>query len=323
MARGGRFNPGMTFAMSSSERVERRAAALSITVGIILLLLKFTGYIVTGSTAVFSDALESIVNVLASLFAWYAVRLAHRPADAEHPYGHGKVEFLAAGFEGGLVLVAAVIIAVKAIDSWLFHTIRLERLGLGLALVFTAMIANGAMGVYLIRLGRRQQSVTLEADGRHLLSDAVTSLAALLALAFIRLTGWTHADPIAALAVAAYIARMGLGLVRRSIAGLMDEQDHEDQQTLRNLLTAHCGPDGRPPRICSFHKLRHRHSGRYHWVDFHVMMPASSDIRQGHDVASTLEYEIERTLGEGKATAHVEPCVDEACPGCRNAPPNA
>lgn len=307
----------MTQPPQESTRLELRAISISIGVGCALLGLKFTAYFITGSAAIFSDALESIVNVLASSFALFALHLAHRPADDDHPYGHGKVEFMSAGFEGGLILVAALVIALKTLDTLLFRQIQVEQLDLGLGLVAVAMLANGAVGFYLIRLGQRNGSLALEADGRHLMSDAVTSVAALAALLIVKLTGWIYADPIAALLIAIYIARIGIKLLRRSAAGIMDEQDKDDTRLLEGILDAHLGDAGAEPRICSYHKLRHRHSGRYHWIDFHLVVPADNNIQQGHDIASRIEYEIETTLGEANATAHIEPCIDPACVRCR------
>lgn len=292
---------------------ERRAAIISISIGVLLLAIKFIAYFVTRSSAVFSDAMESIVNVAASIVAAYSLYVAHAPADREHPYGHGKAEFLSAGFEGGMVLLAAIVIFLKTVDTLLFHEVSVQELNLGLALIAAAMLANGAVGLYLIRTGKRQSSLTLEADGWHLLTDAITSVATLAALLVVRTTGWVWADPIAALLIAAYIAWMGARLFRRAAAGLMDEQDLADERLLHGILDSHVGPTGREPRICSFHKLRHRHSGRYHWVDFHIMVPAGWTIDQGHAVASAVEYEIEQALGEAKATAHVEPCAEVPC----------
>jgi cation diffusion facilitator family transporter len=295
---------------------ERFAAVLSIAVGLILMAIKFTAYFITGSAAIFSDALESIVNVTASGVAFYSLFLAHTPADESHPYGHGKVEFLSAGFEGGMVLLASIAIAVKTIDTLLFHTIDIQRLGPGLLLIALAMLVNGVLGAYLIVTGRRHHSLTLEADGHHLLSDALTSVAALVALALVKWLGWIYADPIAALLVAAYLALIGTRLLRRSAAGLMDEQDLEDERILQNLLKSHTGPAAKEPRVCSYHKLRHRHSGRYHWVDFHIMVPSTLTVEQGHAIASALEHEIETTLGQANATAHIEPCPNCHGRGC-------
>lgn len=309
----------MRFGMSEQStdvlRFERRAAMVSLIVGIALLTLKFIAYFLTGSSAIFSDALESIVNVLASIFALYSIVTAHQPADQEHPYGHGKVEFLAAGFEGGMIVLAAVIITVQAIYE-LIHGPSIERTDLGLLLLAVAMIVNGAAGFYLVGSGKRHGSITLESDGKHLLADAVTSLGVIVALAIVRFTGRTIIDPIAALLVAVYITRMGTALLRRSAAGLMDEQDLADDQMIRGILDAHIGLGAKAPIVCSYHKLRHRHSGRYHWVDFHLVVPPGWTIDQGHQVASKIEYEIEQALGEGNATAHVEPCGEKNCSRC-------
>jgi cation diffusion facilitator family transporter len=297
---------------------EAFAALASTLVGVALLIIKFTAYFVTGSAAIFSDAMESIVNVLASAFAVYALYYAHRPADREHPYGHGKIEFMSAGFEGGMILVAALVIAWHAIEAMLRKAVVTE-ITFGLALMAAAMLVNGAMGVYLIRSGRKHKSLTLEADGKHLFADAVTSAAAIAALSIVKLSGgrWWMVDPIFAILIAIYITYTAVGLMRQGAAGLMDEQDLSDEAMLVGILDAHLAPDGKPPQICSYHKLRHRHSGRYHWVDFHIMVPAGMTIEQGHAIASAIEYEIELALGEGNATAHVEPCVEVGCAGCR------
>ncbi|WP_428939308.1 cation diffusion facilitator family transporter [Fontivita pretiosa] len=294
---------------------EKRAAMLSLGVGIVLMLIKFVAYFLTGSAAIFSDALESIVNVLASGVALYAIILAHQPADREHPYGHGKVEFLSAGFEGGMIILAALVIITRAIEE-LISGPGLHELDFGLTLVGLAMLVNGGVGVYLVWRGRKSNSITLEADGKHLLSDAITSAVVLAALGVMRFTGWVWLDPIAAILVALYIVSMAAGLLRRSAAGLMDEQDRADDAMIRGILDSHLAPDGRQPLICSYHKLRHRHSGRYHWVDFHIMVPGKWDVDYGHRVASAIEYEIELALGQGNATAHVEPCTGDGCEAC-------
>ena len=299
-------------------RPEATAAAISVAVSILLLVIKFIAYYATGSAAIFSDALESIVNVVASIVAAWSLFLAHQPADEQHPYGHGKVEFLSAGFEGGMILLAAAVIIQRAIEE-MIQGPGIHKVDLGLLLVFIAGAINGGVGLYLVRAGKRGGSATLEADGRHLLTDAVTSAGVVIALLIMwfRPT-WTWADPIGAVVVAIYIAFTGLHLLSESAAGLMDRQDVRDEKLLRGILDSHIGPAGKEPRICSYHKLRHRHSGRYHWVDFHIMVPSNWDIARGHTTASAIEYEIEQAIGEGNATAHVEPCVDEACAQCGN-----
>jgi cation diffusion facilitator family transporter len=293
---------------------ERVAISISLGIGLLLMGIKFTAYFITNSAAIFSDALESIVNVLASAMAFWALSVAHRPADQEHPYGHGKVEFMSAAFEGGMILLAAIVMTFNAIDTLLFTRPPITQLGIGMSLMALAMAVNGGVGYYLVRLGRRLGSLALEADGHHLLSDAITSIVALAALATVRLTGAVWMDPVAAILIAIYIAWMGARLIRRSSAGLMDKQDLEDERMLRRIIESHIGPTGRQPRICSYHKLRHRHSGRYHWVDFHLMVPPNLSVGDGHGIASAIEYELEVALGEANATAHVEPCPSQGCP---------
>jgi cation diffusion facilitator family transporter len=303
--------------MNSSTPVkeEKRALTLSLVVGIVLMAIKFTAYGMTGSTAIFSDALEGIVNVMASAFALYAVSLAAQPADADHPYGHGKIEFMSAGFEGGMILIAALVMAARA-GQELIQGPHVQNVGIGLVLMAVAMLLNGGVGSVLLRLGKRRGAIAVEADGRHLLSDAVTSAGVLVALLLVKLTGWPWIDPIAALIVTVYIGFIAAGLLRNAIAGLMDQQDMADEKRLTDLLDAHVGAAGTPPQICSYHKLRHRHSGRYHWVDFHIMVPSEWDIRRGHAVASSIEHEIEQMLGDGNATAHIEPCTAGVCGNC-------
>ncbi len=295
---------------------ERRAAMVAVALGAALLAMKFVAYARTGSTAVLSDALESIVNVVASAFALHAVSLAGKPADAEHPYGHGKIEFLSAGFEGGMILIASIVLAVRVATDF-YHGPNVNASdAVGLWLIAIAAVVNGAMGLYLVRLGRQRHSMTLEADGRHLLSDVVTSVGVLVALLGVRLTGWRWLDPAAGLLITAYIATVAISLIRKSAAGLMDAQDVEDGRQLSTILSAHLGAAGKSPRICSYHKLRHRHSGRQHWVDFHIMIPPWWSVAKGHATASAIEYELEQALGDANATAHIEPCADPTCQLC-------
>ncbi len=218
-----------------------------------------------------------------------------------------------------MILLAGIVAAVKAVSDFIHKPTVESHLAAGVALMSAALIANGMVGLALIRIGRHRNSITLEADGHHLLSDAITSVIALGGLLFVWLSPWRYApyaDPLAALLVSGYIARIGLRLIRRASAGLMDKQDAQDEVLLRGILDSHVGPAGVEPRICSYHKLRHRHSGRYHWVDFHMVVPSTWDIERGHRVASQIEYEIEQALGEGNATAHVEPCHEPDCKAC-------
>lgn len=293
---------------------ERRAALAAVVVGALLMGAKFVAYHFTRSTVVFSDAMESIANVLASGVAFYALTKAHTPADEDHPYGHGKAEFISAGFEGGVICVAALLIIAKAFDQAFFSPHEIVQLNIGVWLIAATIVVNGGLGWWLWGIGRRGGSMTLEADGKHLLGDALTSAGTILAMLLVKFTNLTWLDPLLAGAFGVYVAWQGWGLVRRSIAGLTDEQDAQDAKNIEAILNAHVGAAGAEPRICSFHKVRHRHSGRYHWVDLHIRVPASMDVRTAHDIASAIEEEIEQKLGEGNATAHIEPCSREGEP---------
>jgi cation diffusion facilitator family transporter len=310
------------------ETLERRAAMLAVVVGVGLMVAKFVAYAFTGSAAIFSDAMESIVNIVASSMAVVVLKIAHTPPDATHPYGHGKIEFLSAALEGGMICAAAGAIIVKAIHDLRTPEIVIDHIGLGLAITIGGGIVNALIGLMLLRLGRRTRSATLEADGKHLLSDFVTSLGAIVALVIVRTTGHPEADPIIALLMAAYLIIVGAKLLKQSVDMLMDKQDPEDEKLLVSMLWSHViacnGGGNKEPTVCSFHKLRHRHTGRYHWVDFHLVVPSSTDVQRAHDIASIIEGEIEQALGEGDATAHIEPCGQKSGPcGRCGGPPGA
>lgn len=179
------------------------------------------------------------------------------------------------------------------------------------------MAANGLMGWMLVHVGRRRHSLLLEADGKHLLSDALSSVGALAALAVVGLTGWLIVDPIAAMIMSLLLLRMGLKLIGRSYDGLMDRQDSRDEALLSGILDSRVSAGD----ACSWHKLRHRHSGRYHWVDFHLMVHRSTTVTESHRLASAIEHEMETALGEADATAHIEPCDRPDCPQCHAVAP--
>jgi cation diffusion facilitator family transporter len=298
--------------------MERKATRIAVVVAVALLLIKLAAYRATGSTAVFSDAMESLVNVVASLLAVWSVWMAHRPADRTHPYGHGKAEFVSAAIEGGLVVAAAGAVAVKCVNDFGAPEQPLQNIDWGLLLLASTVLVNGVVGGWLLHLGKSGGSAALEADGIHLLSDAWTSGGAIISLILVRSTGMQWIDPVIALLMAVWLVWCGWRVVRRSLGNLMDEQDLGDLDRVQKLLDQHCRDGGTVPRVCSFHKVRSRHSGREHWVDFHVQLPASTDLHTAHELATQLEDEIERTLG-GTATAHAEPCKDPACPNCHRA----
>lgn len=297
--------------------LERRAAVGALAMSVVLTTVKFWAYFLTNSAAVFSDAVESIVNVMASSFALYALALSHEPADRSHPYGHGKVEFLSASVEGGMIFVAGAVVLWRGVEALVQGSdVELSRAGgLGVWLLAATGAVNGLVGYVLLRIGKGRNSLALEADGRHLISDLVTTAGALASLGVVYLTGQTWLDAAAAVLIGLYLFWTAYGLLRQSTAGLMDEQDEGDDELINRLLESHVRGESEP-KICSFHKVRHRHTGRLHWVDFHLRVPGSMSVFDGHRVACRIEEEIERALGEADATAHVEPCGKSGCPSC-------
>src|SRR5262245_49888574 len=234
------------------EWVSRRAAIVSLVVACLLLAVKYAAYQLTGSAAILSDAMESIANVVAALFAVGVLIFAGRPADRNHPYGHGKMEFFSAVFEGGLIAFAAVLIIWKALQDLLAPPV-LHELELGLVLTVAAGLANAALGWFLVTTGRRVRSVTLIADGKHVLSDFWTTVGVIVGLLLVRLTGAVWLDPVAALVVAVNLAVTGARLVRGAAGALLDE---EDTGLLTQLVAAF--EQSLRPGIIRLHRLRAR-----------------------------------------------------------------
>lgn len=295
---------------------ERYAVMSALVISVVLTSVKFYAYYLTGSAAVFSDALESIVNVAASAFALYAIALSHEPADASHPYGHGKVEFLSATFEGGMIFVAGAVVVWRAVHELMVGP-SVQEVGLASLLLAGTAAVNGVAGTVLVRIGRRRSSLAIEADGHHLISDVVTTAGVLAALGLVWLTGRAWIDPVCALLVGAYLFRTSYMLLRSSTAGLMDEQDAKDDVLIRQILDRHVQAPS-ATAICSYHKLRHRHHGRMHWVDFHLQVPPRTTTFDAHEIAGAIEGEIEKALGDADATAHMEPCTETGCTRCSN-----
>ena len=316
---GPRYKPRVTAALPAadplSRRRELRVAAWSLALAIVLLGVKAAAWWFTRSTALWSDAVESVVNVVAGGIALGSLVWAARPADESHPYGHGRIEFLSAAFEGGMVSIAALAILFRGIEGMLTPSLDTGRRGLGLALALATAVANAIMGVILVASGRRHGSLVLKAGGVHLLTDAGSTLITVAALGLVVLTGRTWWDGAGAIALGIGAAIAGIRLVREAIALLLDERDTDDAATIERVLRRRASPAAGDDRICSFHKIRHRHVGREHWIDFHVQVPATLDVARAHAIAKSVEDELERVL-PGTATAHVEPCVDPACTRC-------
>ena len=293
------------------DRVRRWAIALSLLISLALLAVKFQAYRLTGSTAILSDALESIVNVVAAIFALGALVFAGRPADRNHPYGHGKMEFLSAAFEGGLIAFAAVLIVYEVVQA-LLYGVSLRALDTGVAVVLGAGLVNLALGVYLVRTGRRYDSITLVADGRHVMADFYTSAGIVVGLLLVRVTGFGWLDPLVAAVVALNLLWTGLRLVRQAAAGLLDEEDPALLGRLVDALQPHLGEG-----VIRVHHLRAIRAGRVHHVDAHLVVPEFWSVERSHELAEQLGERVMKDLGvEGEMTLHTDPCHRIYCRMC-------
>lgn len=305
-------------ALESTRRHERTLAAWTFALAIVILGVKAAAWWFTRSTALWSDAVESIVNVIAGGMALGSLAWAARPADETHPYGHGRIEFVTAAFEGGMVLLAAAAIAIRGVEGLFTPTLETGMIGRGLWLAGGTAVANALMGAWLMRHGARHGSIVLRAGGVHLLTDAGSTLIGIAALLLVEWTGQPMWDSIGAIALGVGALIAGIRLVREALGLLLDESDAADARVIREVLTRRTQPAAGADRLCSFHKIRHRHVGREHWIDFHVQLPSSLDIATAHSIAKRAEDELESLL-TGTATAHVEPCVDPACARCARA----
>jgi len=273
----------------------------SIFIGFVVLVLKYLAYWVTGSIALYSDALESVINVATAIAAFIAVRISLTPADREHPYGHSKAEYLSAVLEGVLIILAAFSILREAHLGFL-HPKPLEAPLKGLVLNGTASLINALWSFVLIRFGHRERSPALVADGRHLLSDVFTSAGVLIGVAVAAFTGWAILDPLIAALVALNILWMGYGLMKESVAGLMDAAVSPKIQERIRTLIAEQGSGA-----LQAHDVRTRHAGRVTFIDFHLVVPGNMSVTSAHDICDRIEHALKEEMGEAVVTIHVEP----------------
>jgi cation diffusion facilitator family transporter len=293
------------FSIASGSR--ERYAWLSIAAALATITLKTLAWWLTGSVGLLSDALESFVNLAAALLALSMLRLAAAPPDAQHPYGFSKAEYFAAGIEGALIVVAAVAIIAAAIPRLLAPR-ALEAPLLGLALTAAATAINLACALLLIRVGRTEHSIALEADGRHLLTDVWTSVGVIVGVGLVAATGWLLLDPLVALAVAVQIIWAGIGLVRRSAAGLLDAAiPHDEQQQIGKLFTEYSGRYG-----VSFHALRTRQAGARRFITFHLLVPDAWTVDRAHHLSEEIESRIRSLVPNASLLTHIEPISDPA-----------
>jgi cation diffusion facilitator family transporter len=295
----------------SETALGQRASYLSLLVGILLLAAKFWAFKVTNSQAVFSDALESIVNVATALLAIFVLIIAARPADKDHPYGHGKVEFFSAAFEGGMIAFAAVLICVEAIQV-LLHPREIKQLNFGITVIVAAGIGNLLLGLYLLYVGKKSRSVTLVASGHHVLSDFWTTVGVTFGLIIVNYTHIAWLDPACALLVGLFLAWTGLKLVRQSVGGLLDAEDTEILHALVDIVS-----NDRPSGIIQIHHVRVMRSGRYHHIDAHAVIPEFWDVLRAHDETERFEARVMAEYPyEGELHMHIDPCRRAYCRAC-------
>jgi len=279
-------------------------AGLSIAAALLTMALKAGGYLLTGSVALLSDALESGVNLLAAGMTLWMLTVAAQPPDAEHPFGHSKFEYLASAVEGGGIGVAAVGIALTAWGR-LHQPVALPSLTEGMALTGLATVINGGTAWILWRAGRRLRSIALRADAHHLLTDVWTSVGGLLGLGIVRYTGWLWVDPVVALAMALHIAWVSYHLLQETVAGLVDTAlPPADLALLQTVLTDYTAQGIR------FHALRTRRAGRRRFVSVHILVPGDWSVTQGHNLCDRLEQAIAQALPGTAVITHLEPLED-------------
>ena len=282
-----------------------RFAWLSIAAALVTIGLKAGAYLLTGSVGLLSDALESLVNLVAAVVALVVLAVAARPPDDDHAYGHGKAEYFSSGVEGGLIIVAAASIGYAAVGR-LLSPAPLEEVGLGLAISVAASAINLAVARVLLQAGRHYHSITLEADAHHLMTDVWTSAGVVIGVALVALTGWERLDPIIALIVAANIVWSGARLLRRSVLGLLDTAlPKEERAAVLDVLERFRAEQG-----VQFHALRTRQAAARRFVSMHVLVPGEWSVQRGHLLLEQVERAVRAALPNATVFTHLEPIED-------------
>lgn len=278
------------------------AMRISLAVGVLLLFVKCYAWIITGSTAIFSDASESIIHVFSVGFAAYSMWLSLKPADENHPYGHDRISFFSAGFEGAMIICAAIYIIYEAATKILFG-FELENLSDGIFFISAATVMNLVLGLFLLRKGKRYNSIILQANGKHILTDSWTSFGVIIALLLVEYTGVELLDPLIAIAIAINILWTGYRLIKKSIGGLMDEIDLKADRAIREVLDAQA-----KKFQLEYHQVKHRNSGNKLLIEFHLLFPDETTIYTAHDQATQIEKVLKDTLEmDVEVLSHFEP----------------
>ena len=286
-------------------RAARFAMRMSVAVGVVMLVGKTIAYFVTGSAAILSDFAESVVHVIAVAFAAFSLRLSTKPAAPTFLYGYERITFFSAGFEGAMIIVAAIWILIEAVEKWLAG-LPLNHLGSGVLLLLAAGALNAWLGWYLLRVGKRTHSLILEADGKHVLTDCYTSFGVVAGLGLVMLTGWKPFDPLVAIAVAVNILWSGGRLAWRSAVGLLDYSDPETGKQIREKLDAICAELG-----LDYHGVRYRTTGYRQIIEVHLLFPHATAVGEAHRLATLLEERLPMELGKpAEVITHLESLED-------------
>jgi len=297
--------------------LKRRLAAISasLAVGLGLMAMKFFAFYLTDSAAILSDALESIINVVAAGFALWSIIFAARSPDPDHPYGHGKMEYFSAGFEGALIVLAALGIFYTAWPR-LFHPQAIPRLEKGLLLILGAAVINLILGLALVMVGKRTRSIILVADGKHVLTDVFTTVGVVVGLIGVIYTGWNWLDGAVAFLVGFNILITGARLVHQSSTALLDTSDPQLLQEICQVIARH-----RRPMWIDVHKLRARRAGAHVFMDFHLILPQDLSLEASHAEVKALEKILnEHFEGQADILIHADPCMPPECPICGHVP---
>jgi len=284
----------------------RSYTVLSIGAAVLTIALKFGAYRLTNSVGLLSDAIESMVNLVAAMVAFWALTFAAKPPDASHAFGHSKAEYFSSAMEAILIIAAAVSIAVAAGER-LFHPQPLEQIGLGLGISILATGVNGVVGLILLRAGRRLRSITLRADAHHLFTDVWTSVGVVLGIILVQVTGWLVLDGVIALIVAANIIWAGIRLLRETGSELLDAALPADEQEAIALILSEYKAQG-----IQFHALRTRIAGSRRFISFHILVPGAWTVLRGHTLCEAIELAMRQALPGAHVTTHLEPLEDPA-----------
>lgn len=300
----------MKFKFHENEKINTQWLVLLL--GIILMATKFTAYYLTNSNAILSDALESIVNIIAGGFGLYSLYLSAKPRDTDHPYGHGKIEFISSTVEGAMIIIAGIMIGYKAIYA-LIYPQDIQELGLGIILIAISGVLNYLMGVFAVRKGQNNHSLALEASGEHLKSDAYSTVGILVGLFIIFMTGYVWMDNVLAIIMGIFIMYNGYHIVKRSLAGIMDEADFELNMQVIKYIHQYRRPDW-----IDVHNFRVIKYGEVIHIDCHMTMPWYYSLQQAHDGMKDFENCLENSLSNPVETfIHIDPCVPASCSICQ------